>query len=245
MKHLPFAFALVTYLIFGLVYLCFAIFLLDLGGFRTERSAMALVPSILIDAGLVTLFGLAHSVMARPFAKRLLTRIVPTSAERAIYSLQSSLFLWLIIWFWQPFGPTIWLVQGAASIPIYLLFAVGSGIILLSTILLGHGEFFGLRQARSAATGRDLPAPEFRTPSMYRYVRHPLQSGILVILVATPHMTGDHLLLIALMCGYMAIGLRYEERALIAEFGGDYEYYRQTTPALIPFLRPRRGRLRA
>ena len=187
-----------------------------------------------VDVALVAAFGAVHSVMARAWFKRVWTRVVPPSAERATYVLQSSLFLALIAWQWQPIDGVIWRLDGPAAWVVTAVFLTGAGMTVASMLQLGHMEFLGIRQAWDNFNARpDRPAV-FRTPLLYRMVRHPLQLGLLVMFFATPHMSTDHLLLAVSMAGYIAIGLRFEEHALLREFGAAYEDYKKKVPMILP-----------
>ena len=187
-----------------------------------------------INVMLIALFGVVHSVMARPAFKRVWTRIVPPAAERATYVLQSTLLLGLIIWQWQPIPTVIWQVDGPAAWGFYAASAFGALTILIATFLLGHLEFVGLSQAWHNLRGTPEKSATFRTPFLYRVVRHPLQLGLLILMVATPVMTLGHLIFVATMAVYIAIGLRFEERSLLREFGAAYAAYQRDVPMLIP-----------
>jgi methanethiol S-methyltransferase len=189
-----------------------------------------LAPSILIDALLVGLFAVPHSVMARPAFKRWWTTIVPLSCERSTYVLISSLLLILLFWQWRPITATIWRVDGWPALALTAICWLGWLIGLTSTYLIDHFELFGLRQVFGPST-RVSP---FKTPLLYRLVRHPLMSGLLLAFWATPHMTAGHLLFAALMTTYILVGVRFEERDLVTQFGDSYEHYRQRVPMLVP-----------
>ncbi len=233
MKHLIFVYALGSYALFGVVFVWLAAFLLNLGDLRGPATRPAVIAA-LVNLALILLFGVVHSVMARPSFKRVWTRIVPPAAERATYVLQSSLLLGLIIWKWQPIPTVIWQVEGPAVWVFFTASALGAMIILIATFLLGHFEFVGLSQAWHNLRGTPAQPATFRTPMLYRVVRHPLQLGLLVMMVATPTMTLGHLIFVAAMTVYIAIGLRFEERALLREFGAAYAAYQRDVPMLIP-----------
>lgn len=233
MKYLIFVYALISYALFGVVFVWLAAFLHNLGDLRGTATRPAM-DAALINLALILLFGVVHSVMARPASKRVWTRIIPPAAERATYVLQSSLLLGLIIWQWQPIPAIIWQVEGPAVLIFYGASALGAVIILVATFLLGHFEFVGLSQSWHNLTGAPSPSTTFRTPLLYRIVRHPLQFGLLVMMVATPVMTLGHLIFVVAMAVYIAIGLRFEERALLREFGAAYAAYQRDVPMLIP-----------
>lgn len=190
-----------------------------------------------LDIGLILLFGIQHSVMARRGFKRWWTRIIPTPLERSTYVLITSLLLVLLMWQWRPLPGTVWHVDQAASrILIWGLFWIGWGIVLLSTWLIHHFELFGLQQTFAYWRKRPAIPPAFKTPLLYRWVRHPLQLGLLLAFWATPHMTSGHMLFAAAMTLYILIGLAFEERDLMRSFGDAYRNYRRTTPMLLPGL---------
>jgi methanethiol S-methyltransferase len=195
-----------------------------------------LAQAMLIDALLLGLFGLQHSVMARPSFKRWWTRIIPKSCERSTYVLISSLLLILIFWQWRPIATSVWSVEGWPAAAITAMFWAGWAIGLASTFQIDHFELFGVRQVIDALRGTAKRSQGFKTPLLYRLVRHPLMSGLLLAFWATPHMTAGHLLFAVLSTAYVLFGVRLEENDLITEFGESYERYRQRVPMLMPRL---------
>jgi methanethiol S-methyltransferase len=199
-----------------------------------------LVSSLLIDMLLLGLFAIQHSVMARPAFKRWWTRIVPHSVERTTFVLFTNLVLVLLYWQWQPMPQLMWSVTNDAGVfAMQAIFWFGFGIVLLGTFLINHFELFGLRQVYARLRGRVLPAPVFRTPFLYKRVRHPIYLGFLLAFWATPSMTAGHLLFAIGTTGYILIGIYLEERDLIALFGDQYRRYREQVSMLIPL--PRRN----
>ena len=192
--------------------------------------------AVVIDAILLGLFAIQHSVMARPAFKRWWTRIVPASCERSTYVLISSLLLILIFWQWRPIAPTIWHVEGWPAAMLTAIFWMGWLIALASTFQIDHFALFGLRQVVDALRGAADHGQALKTPLLYRLVRHPLMLGLLLAFWATPHMTVGHLLFAILTTAYILVGVRLEERDLIAEFGASYEQYRRRVPMLMPRL---------
>lgn len=187
------------------------------------------------NATLVALFGLQHSVMARPGFKRLWTRIVPRHAERSAYVLAASLVLIVLFMFWRPINAVVWSVDDpVGSTLLWALFGSGWLIVLTSTFLINHFELFGLQQSWLHVCRRTPQAPELREPLFYRFVRHPLYTGFLIAFWATPEMSAGHLLLAAGMTAYILIAIRYEERDLVALFGASYEDYRRRVGMLVP-----------
>lgn len=233
-----FAFGLLAYIAFNASFLYFAAFLL---GFIGPVGSASFWSALAINLGLVFLFGFTHSLMARDRFKAWLTRFLPHEAERSTFVLQSSVFLALAVWGWQPMEGVIWAFDGAIALAFYAAFAVGLGILLLSTFLIDHFELFGLRQIWSHLTGKPMPQVSFRTPLLYRVVRHPMQLGVVIILFATPVMTLDHLVLALAMTAYVMVGLYFEERSLKRMFGQQYLDYADQVPMLIPTFRIYRG----
>ena len=193
------------------------------------------------DLGLLGLFALQHSGMARQSFKRWLTRFVPVSAERSTYVLLSSLALALLFAYWQPMGGVVWNVTGVGPrsyiIGLYLL---GWMILLYATFLIDHFDLFGLKQVWRALTGKTYKPPQFHTPGMYRIVRHPLYVGWIIIFWAAPTMTLAHLVFAGVATSYILVAIQLEERDLVAAFGEVYESYRRRTPMLVPRLWPKR-----
>lgn len=189
----------------------------------------------LIDLALIALFGVQHSVMARPGFKAVWTRAVPPAIERSIYCLAAALCLCALFAFWRPIEGTVWLVENeAARMAIWGLFLLGWTILFIATWLISHFELFGLAQAWRHTRGVPAPEQPFRTPFLYRWVRHPIYSGFLLAFWATPHMTYGHLLLAAGFSIYIFIGIAHEERDLVGHFGDQYADYRARVGSVIP-----------
>jgi protein-S-isoprenylcysteine O-methyltransferase Ste14 len=231
-------FALVAYAVFLATFLYLIAFVGDLPivPVTVDRGLeAALGTALAVNLGLIALFGLQHSAMARQGFKRWWTGIVPQAAERSVYVLAASLMLILLFWAWLPITTTLWQVDNPAGAALlWALFAAGWGIVLLSTFLINHFELFGLQQAWFALRDRAAAAPQFRQPFFYRFVRHPLYSGFFIAFWATPHMTAGHLLFAAGMSAWMLLAIRAEEKDLIAVFGRDYEEYRAQVGMLAP-----------
>jgi len=197
--------------------------------------------AVLIDLGLLALFALQHSVMARPAFKRVWTRIIPESAERSTYTLLSSVALILLFWLWRPIGGVVWnLDNDAARMALYGLYAFGWGLLLYTTFLLNHFDLFGLRQVWLQFRSRPYSHLPFKTPSLYRWVRHPLYIGWLTIFWATPTMTVTHLLFALMTTAYILIAIQLEERDLVAALP-EYAEYRKRVPMLVPGTKRREG----
>jgi protein-S-isoprenylcysteine O-methyltransferase Ste14 len=192
-----------------------------------------------IDAGLILLFGLQHSGMARAGFKAMWTRIVPEAVERSVYVVFSSLVLILLFACWQPMPGMVWNLGLAtpAALVAWALFGCGWLIVLLSTFMISHFELFGLTQVWNHLRANPPKAQAFYQPLFYRVVRHPLYSGFFIAFWATPRMSHGHLLLAVGMSIYMLIAIEYEERDLVRAFGADYEGYKARMGKLTPRLR--------
>jgi protein-S-isoprenylcysteine O-methyltransferase Ste14 len=239
--------------IYGLV--CYTVFLGVffygmgfIGGFLTPTlldgaPSRPLAEALAIDLGLLAAFAVQHSGMARPAFKRWWTRVIPEAAERSTYVLVSSLALVALFVYWQPIGGVIWTVSGgmgrASVIGVYLF---GWLLLLYTTFLIDHFDLFGLAQVWRRLVGKNYRPPQFRTPSLYRLVRHPLYIGWLVIFWAAPVMTLAHLIFAVMTTAYILIAIQLEERDLVAAFGDDYVAYRRRTPMLVPRLWPSSAR---
>ncbi|MBS0493200.1 MAG: isoprenylcysteine carboxylmethyltransferase family protein [Proteobacteria bacterium] len=193
-----------------------------------------------VDLLLLALFGVQHSVMARRGFKRWWTRIVPAAIERSTYVVATCAVLALLFWFWVPIqAPVLWQIDGrAGSALAWGLFGLGWLLVLVSTFLINHFELFGLQQVFARLTHRALPEAQFKTPLLYRYVRHPLYLGLLLSLWSVPRMTAGRLLFALGLSVYILIGIAFEERDLLAQFGERYRRYR----AQVGMLLPRRSR---
>lgn len=190
----------------------------------------------IIDLALLSLFALQHSMMARPAFKRWWTRFVPRPIERSTYVLFASLVMLLLYWQWLPLPETIWnLSNPLARILALVLFGAGWLIALLSSFLIDHSDLLGLRQVYVFWRARDYTAPGFRTPALYRVVRHPLMVGFLLAFWATSHMSAGHLLFCLAMTGYIVAGIHLEEHDLLAYYGETYRRYRRRVRMLVPF----------
>lgn len=195
----------------------------------------------LTNIGLLVLFALQHSIMARPAFKRWWTRFIPEAAERSTYVLFSSLALLAIFAWWEPLGGEIWRLQGDwARGLLYAGFALGWAVVLWSTFLINHFDLFGLRQVWLAYTQQPYSELKFVTPWVYQMIRHPLYLGWMMVVWCTPDMTVAHLLFAGLITGYIFIGIRLEERDL-CNAHPDYAEYRRRVPMILPKLRRRQS----
>ncbi len=193
--------------------------------------------AIAINLGLLGLFAVQHSLMARPFFKDWITRYIPQPAERPMYVGASNLAMIVLFIFWQPLGPAIWSVTNpvAAGI-IYAIYFVGWAILLAATFMINHFDLFGLRQVWLEFHGQPCTRLNFSKPGFYKYVRHPLYVGWLTIFWAAPVMTAGHLLFALGTTAYILIAIQLEERDLEEALGVDYRQYKNEVPMLIPGL---------
>lgn len=194
-----------------------------------------LLPSIAIDALLLGIFALQHSVMARPGFKKRWTRLIPQSIERSTYVLFASGTLALLFWQWRPLPSMVWVVEmSLARTSLWTLAGLGWFIVLSGSYMISHMHLFGLQQVTDYWKGRDLSFPRFQHPGYYRHVRHPLMLGFIIAFWATPEMSIGHLLFSVASTGYILVALVLEERDLIQIFGEKYRTYREEVPKLIP-----------
>lgn len=191
--------------------------------------------ALAVNLGLLTLFAVQHSVMARPAFKRWWTRYVPQPAERSTYVLFSSLLMIALFAWWQPLGGEVWTLTGSTGVALmYAGFAFGWGLVLVSTFLTSHWDLFGLRQVWLHFRGRPYSPLPFVQPWPYRVVRHPLYLGWLFAFWCTPTMTLSHLVFAIVTTAYIVVAVRWEERDLVAEHGDSYRRYQREVPMLLP-----------
>jgi methanethiol S-methyltransferase len=190
--------------------------------------------ALAINAALLGIFALQHSVMARPWFKAAWTKVVPTQVERSTYVLFSSLALILLFWGWQPMGGVVWNVENdLGRLALYTSYGAGWLLVLVATFLINHFDLFGLRQVSLYLAGRPYTPLAFRTPGPYRLVRHPLYVGWLMVFWSAPTMTAAHLVFAIATTAYILIAIQFEERDLIHSHK-EYAEYRRRVPMLIP-----------
>ena len=240
-RTLFFAYGAVCYLIFFGTFLYLMGFVTDFIPSKTVSSGTPgdVAAAIAINLGLVLLFGLQHSVMARPWFKRAWTKIVPKPVERSTFVLFTSAVLMFMFWQWRPIGGAVWEVTNPdARMLVQGICGIGWCMVLLSTFLIDHFDLFGLRQVYLYLMNRPYTHRSFRQPVLYRFVRHPLYLGFLIAFWSAPTMTVSRLVLASLFTAYILIAIRFEERDLIMAHGVAYERYRQNVPMLIPGAKP-------
>jgi protein-S-isoprenylcysteine O-methyltransferase Ste14 len=194
--------------------------------------------ALIIDIGLIALFGLQHSIMARPGFKAAWTRTIPAPLERSVYCLASALALVALFAFWAPLSGSLWSIENETGrLVMWALFLAGWGIVLVATFLINHFALFGLKQAWDHYKGVTPVEDQFRTPLFYRWVRHPIYSGFLLAFWATPYMSYSHLLLALGFTVYIFVGIAHEERDLVAHHGETYLDYRKRVGMVFPGVR--------
>lgn len=239
-----FLYGVVCYLVFFATFLYAIAFLGDFGLVKSIDSGpgMPVGQALAIDVALLGLFAVQHSVMARPWFKRAWTKIIPPVAERSTYVLFASLAMVLLFWQWRPLGGVVWEVNGfAGRLTIWGIYAIGWLLLLVATFLINHFDLFGLRQVYLHLLGRPYTALQFRTPGLYRYVRHPIYFSWLCIFWATPRMTTAHLVFALATTAYILMAIPWEEHDLIRAHGERYRLYREQVPKVLP-LRWRKKR---
>lgn len=233
-RWLVFLFGLASYLAALAVFVWLVAFCGDLAA-PADAASAGVWSALAIDLGLVALFGMQHSVMARPAVKRGLRRVVPPAAERSLFVLTAAGVLGLVLWRWQPLPGTVW--AAASGWPYALLTAlfVASWVgVLVCTFLVGHFDLMGLRQVTLHLRGAPYTPLPFVESGAFGVVRHPLMLAFLVAFWATPVMRWGHLVLALGMSAYILVGLAFEERDLVRTFGDRYRSYRRRVPKLVP-----------
>jgi protein-S-isoprenylcysteine O-methyltransferase Ste14 len=199
----------------------------------TDSSA---IEAVVVNVLLMTLFAVQHSVMARQRFKAWWTRFVPKPVERSTYVLAASLCLLLLFWQWRPIPNVVWQVDNPhLAVVVAMLSFVGWVLVFTSTFLINHFELFGVSQVANHLIDRQVEAPRFRTPLLYKFVRHPIYLGFIIAFWAAPVMTAGHLLFAGVTTIYIFLGIYLEERDLIEMFGDQYREYKQRVSMLVPW----------
>ncbi len=251
MKLIKLSYSLIVYVFFLAVFNYFIVFLAGdalakcfpiFASLKSVDSgpvwlSVAALPAWLGNLLLLLVFSLQHSIMARLGFKQLLTRLLPQSAERSTYVLCTCLILLWLYLAWQPMPAMVWQVEGVLVHVIASVFLLGAGLVLWSTFMISHWELFGLSQAWHDFRGVQPEPKGLTQPALYKYTRHPLYLGLFIVLWATPEMTLGHLFMAVVWSVYILIGISFEERDLLRQFGRDYREYMQRVPKLLPLGR--------
>jgi protein-S-isoprenylcysteine O-methyltransferase Ste14 len=237
-RVLAFLYGLVCYLIFLISFLYAIAFVGNIGLVPKTIDSGPDVPlprALIINALLLSLFAIQHSVMARQWFKRAWKQIVPDPVERSTYVLLASVILLVLYWKWQPMTGIVWDVHNPNGRAVLLgLFWIGWGLVLLSTFVIDHFGLFGMKQVYNYLAGKHAEPPPFKTPTLYKMVRHPLYLGFIIAFWATPRMTGGHLFFAITTTAYILVAIQFEERDLIKFYGDNYRRYREQVSMLFP-----------
>jgi len=200
-----------------------------------EPGSLAL--ALLVDGALIALFGLQHSVMARPGFKAWWTRLVPKPIERSTYVLASSLVLILLFWAWQPIPEAVIRFEDETARGVMTgLYLAGYGLVLLATFQIDHFDLFGLRQVALYFRRSRYADKQFAVPFLYRLVRHPIYVGWIAVFWLTPDLSVGRVYFAAGMTAYILAAIPFEERDLVATLGAPYVRWRARTPRFLPRL---------
>lgn len=214
-------------------------FILAMGGLVPSGfspfTTTTVAASLAINIGLVVLFGLQHSIMARSGFKRAMGKILPKATERPTFLILTGICLMAAIWAWQPVPGTVWSVEHTgAKIALWSLYGLGWGYLLIATFVTNHFELMGLRQVYLYFSQTEYTRPPFTNKLMYRYSRHPMMLGLLVGMWCVPVMSMTQFVIASLFTVYVFTGIFFEEKDLEAEFGDKYKNYKKEIAALVP-----------
>jgi methanethiol S-methyltransferase len=237
-KFIAFLYGIASYLIFFVTVLYAIGFVMGLVVPKTIDSGAtsSMIEAIVVNLLLMSLFAVQHSVMARKGFKAWWTKYVPKPIERSTYVLAASSCLLLLFWQWRPIPAVVWQVDDPDLAAAVAMLSLGGWVLVFtSTFLINHFELFGVSQVANHLVDREVPAPQFRTPLLYKFVRHPIYLGFIIAFWAAPVMTAGHLMFAAVTTAYILVGIWLEERDLIEMFGDQYREYKQRVSMLIPW----------
>ncbi|MGA7055258.1 MAG: methanethiol S-methyltransferase [Mycobacterium sp.] len=237
-RFLTISYGAVCYLIFLAAFLYMIGFVGNIAVPRSIDAGVAgpIGEAVAVNVLLLGLFAVQHSVMARPAFKRWWTRFVPPSVERSTYVLLASLALIVLFWQWRTMPTVVWNVTSPLGrLGLWVLFWLGWATVLGGTFMINHFDLFGLRQVYLAWRGQPYTDIGFRTPLLYRLVRHPIMLGFILAFWATPKMTTGHLLFATATTGYIVIAVQLEEHDLVAAIGAQYRDYRGRVRMFLPW----------
>jgi protein-S-isoprenylcysteine O-methyltransferase Ste14 len=237
-KFIAFLYGMASYLIFFVTILYAIGFVMGLVVPKTIDTGAdaSMVEAVVVNLLLMSLFAVQHSVMARQGFKAWWTRIIPKPIERSTYVLAASSCLLLLFWQWRPIPAVVWQVEDPnLAVTVAMFSLVGWVLVFTSTFIINHFELFGVSQVVHHLVDKEVPAPRFRTPLLYKFVRHPIYLGFIIAFWAAPVMTIGHMLFAAVTTAYIFVGIWLEERDLIEMFGEQYREYKQRVSMLIPW----------
>jgi protein-S-isoprenylcysteine O-methyltransferase Ste14 len=237
-RAIAFLYGLAAYLVFFVTILYAIGFVTGLVVPKTidTGDVVPLMEAVIVNVLLMSLFAVQHSVMARKQFKRWWTQYVPAPVERSTYVLFASLALLLLFWQWRPIPTVLWQIDNPqAALAVTGLSFVGWLMVFFSTFLINHFELFGVHQVVNNLAGRAMPAPRFKTPVLYKVVRHPIYLGFIIAFWLAPTMTAGHLLFAAVTTAYIFVGIALEERDLVELFGDEYRRYRDRVAMIVPW----------
>lgn len=235
-----FIYGVIAYMIFMGVNIYGIGFVGDIVVLKSIDSGMeeSLIKALIINTLLISLFAIQHSVMARNDFKKWWTKFIPQSIERSTYVIISAFLLMMAMWHWKPIFIIVWDVGNPFGyFFLESLFWIGWVIVILSTFMIDHFDFFGLRQVYLNLRNVEYEPLEFRIVALYKYVRHPMMFGLILAFWSTPRMTVGHITFSITMTAYILIGVTLEERDLVRSFGERYKEYQRKVPMLVPFLK--------
>jgi protein-S-isoprenylcysteine O-methyltransferase Ste14 len=241
-KFIAFLYGMASYLIFFVTILYAIGFVMGLVVPKNidTGSVSSMTEAIVVNLLLMSLFAVQHSVMARKGFKAWWTKYVPKPIERSTYVLTASLCLLLLFWQWRPIPAVVWQVDNPDFAAAVAMLSLGGWVLVFtSTFLINHFELFGVSQVANHLVDKEVPAPKFRTPLLYKFVRHPIYLGFIIAFWAAPVMTVGHLMFAAVTTAYIFVGIWLEERDLIEMFGDQYREYKQRVSMLIPWHKSR------